>query len=62
MSTITSAFHTYGLLITEEAATRILQHVKETAPDLYRDFSEAEDVQHSKHIFVIGIMDTNMAL
>lgn len=44
MSTITSAFHTYGLLITEEAATRILQHVKETAPDLYRDFSEAEDV------------------
>ena len=44
MSTITSAFHTYGLLITEEAAARILQHVKETAPDLYRDFSDAEDV------------------
>lgn len=44
MSMVTCAFHTYGLLITEEAATRILQHVKETAPALYRSFSEAEEV------------------
>lgn len=40
----TCTFHTYGLLITEEAATRILQHIKETVPDLYKNFANAEEL------------------
>lgn len=42
MSMITSVFHTYGFLITDDAANRILQYVKNTSPALYERFSDSE--------------------
>ena len=42
MSMITSVFHTYGFLITDDAANRILQYVKKTSPALYERFSDSE--------------------
>ena len=44
MSIITSVFHIYGFLITEEAANLILRYTKEVFPDLYKEFSDAESL------------------
>lgn len=44
MSTITSPFHTYGFLITEEAASLILQNIKDDYPDLYEKYSNPKDL------------------
>ena len=42
MSMITSVFHTYGFLITDDAANCILQYAKDTSPALYEQFSDTE--------------------
>ena len=44
MSIITSVFHIYGFLITEEAANLILRYTEEVFPDLYKEFSDAESL------------------
>lgn len=44
MSIMTSVFHIYGFLITESAADLILQHAKKAFPDLYKEFSDSEDL------------------
>lgn len=44
MSIMTSIFHIYGFLITESAADLILQHAKKAFPDLYKEFSDSEDL------------------
>lgn len=47
MSIVTSVFHTYGFLITEEAATIIFRHIKEHKislnPELYELIADSED-------------------
>ena len=42
MSIITSVFHIYGFLITEEAANLILRYTEKVFPDLYKEFSDPE--------------------
>ena len=44
MSIITSVFHIYGFLITEEAANLILRYTEEVFPDLYKEFSDPESL------------------
>lgn len=62
MSIITSVFHIYGFLITEEAANLILRYTKEVFPDLYKEFSDAESLLPFRNIFVRNMMATVMAM